>query len=43
MDEGGAQIQEYVEGILGFRDGGGQIQHTRIRLQRLHQRMNLQR
>jgi len=43
MAEAGALIQEYAEGFQGSRDGGGQIQHMHIRLQRLRHKTSLQR
>jgi hypothetical protein len=39
MEEDGALIHEYVQGFRGFQDGGGQIQHTHISLQRLRHKM----
>jgi hypothetical protein len=39
MEEVGAVIREYVQGFRGFRDGGGQTQHTHISLQRLRHKM----
>jgi len=42
-EDGGALIPAYVHDFRGFRDGGGQIQHTRTSLRNLLQKMNWQR